>query len=204
MTAPANRSWRDDLVLVRRAVLVFAGALLAAAGATMASNHAAAEQADRLTKATRAHQRALSRLRNVALEQQDIALYQPRFLALRQAGLIGGENRLAWVEAVRTVQAQRKLPSVSYEIEPQQVVTMDRQLDLADYRLRASRMQLHMGLAHELDLFAVLDALQRAGLFSVEDCKLRRVALQLDAASSAGVQSECTVVGLSLGAKGGH
>ena len=197
-------TWRDELRTVRRAALVFAGVLLVAGSAAITTGWFAGQQAARTLDASRVHQRALSRLRNVALEQQDILQYQPRFLALRQAGLIGRENRLAWVEAVRAVQAQRKLPSVSYDIEPQQAVVMDQPLDLADYQLRASRMQLHMGLVHEMDLFALLDTLQRTGLFSVEDCKLRRAALQLDAGATPTILSECTVIALSLGAKAGH
>jgi hypothetical protein len=197
-------TWRNELRTVRRAALVFASVLLLAGSAAIATSYVAGQQAARTQSATRIQQRALSRLRNVAIEQQDILQYQPRFLALRQAGLIGRENRLAWVEAVRTVQAQRKLPSVSYDIEPQQAVTMDQPLDLADYQLRASRMQLHMGLVHEMDLFALLDSLQRAGLFSVEDCTLRRAALQLDAGATPSILSECTVIALSLGAKARH
>lgn len=200
----AQPGWRDELVLARRPALLFAAVLALSALAVGISSKAAADNEQRLAAAARVREQAWSRLRNVASEQQDIQTYQPRFVALRGAGLIGAENRLGWVETVRQAQAQRKLPSVSYDIEPQQAVTMDQPLELADYQLRASRMQLHMGLVHEMDLFGLLDDLRAVGLYSVEDCKLRRAPIQGEAGLAPRVLGECTLVWLSLGTKGAH
>jgi hypothetical protein len=196
----AERSWRDEFDLVRRPALLFAAVLGSALLVVGAVSWVAAEKHDALAQATRVREHAFARLNNVASEEQDIRAFQPRFLALQAAGLIGSENRLAWIEALRQAQRERKLPSVTYDIEPQQAVTMDQPFGLGDYQLRGSRMQLHLALVHELDLFTLLADLRSAGLFTVEQCKLTRAMAQPDAGAAPRVLGECTLVWLSLAA----
>lgn len=188
----------EDIGTIRRPLLGFCGVLVLAVASATASSWIASEKDNTLASAARVRERSYARLHNVEIEKSEIAQYQPRFVELRAAGLIGGENRLAWIEALRQSQAARRIPSVSYEIDPQQEVTMDAPLDLADYRLRASRMQLHMGMMHELDLFNLLADLHSAGLFTVESCKMKRTGAPPDAGAAPRVTADCTLVWLSL------
>jgi hypothetical protein len=194
-----DRTWRDELDLVRRPAALLLAALAGAALMVGASSWIRIEKETALAQAARTRALDYAKFRNVENEKSEIQQFQPRFIELRAAGLVGDENRLAWVEAVRQVQEERKLPSVSYEIEPQQALAMDRPLDLGDYRLRGSRMRLHMGLVHELDLFNLLDDLRNAGRFSVENCKLTRNSAPPDAGAAPRVLGECTLVWLTLG-----
>jgi len=195
---PAVPGWRDELDLVTWPAALFVAVLACALLAVGVSSWARADKDAVLEHATRVRQQAAARYRNVETEKREIRLYQPRFTELLGAGLIGAENRLGWIEAVRQAQAAHHLPSVSYEIEPQQALRMDGGFELGDYQLRASRMQLHLGLVHEGDLFDVLADLRNAGLFTAEACKLRRDPTPPGAGAGSHVLADCSLVWLSL------
>ncbi|OFJ47202.1 hypothetical protein BA896_015270 [Janthinobacterium lividum] len=72
-------------------------------------------------------------------------------MALRKSGLIGEENRLAWIDTMRRSQEQRKLLPISYDISPQQGLQVPSSMVMGQYRLRGSRMRLRMDLLHEMD-----------------------------------------------------
>jgi hypothetical protein len=200
-TAAAKRTWRDELDLVRWPAAAFVLVLCAAAALIIVVGSMRRQQDESLDNARKIHVAANSRFHNVALEKQEIAVYQPRFLALKSSGLVGPENRLAWIEAVKQSQASRGLPSVSYEIEPQQVLAME-SFSLGDYQLHGSRMKLQLGLLHEGDLFAFLGDLRRAGSFSIQDCRIRRISVPAELPLAPRLQAECSLVWLSLSAKG--
>lgn len=198
----AKRTWRDELDLVRWPAAAFVLVLCAAAALVISLGWMRRQQDESLDNARKIHVAANSRFRNVELEKQEIAVYQPRFLALQPTGLIGPENRLAWIEAVKQSQASRGLPSVSYEIEPQQVLAMDTPFALGDYQLHGSRMKLQLGLLHEGDLFAFLGDLRRAGSFSIQDCRIKRISVPAELPLAPRLQAECSLVWLSLSNKG--
>jgi hypothetical protein len=200
--AAAPRSWRDELDLVRWPAAALALVLLAGAALAITAGSMRRQQDATLDNARKVHQAAKSRFHNVEVEKQEIAVYQPRFLALRSAGLVGPENRLAWIEAIKQSQASRGLPTVAYEIEPQQVLTMDTPLALGDYTLHGSRMKVQLGLLHEGDMFAFLDDLRRAGRFSIQDCRIKRNNVPAELPLAPRLQAECSLVWLSLSAKG--
>ena len=93
---------------------------------------------------------------------------------MRQRGLIGEENRLAWIDAIRRSQEQRKLLPISYDISPQQGLQVPLPMVMGQYQLRGSRMRMQMDLLHEMDLLNLLDDLRQAGYFAVQDCTLKR------------------------------
>ena len=174
MRAIALPYWLREFALIRSAVLLFAFTLACAAAAvTWSYWQAKAARADEAA-ARLARNAAHDRLENVEAEKNDIQLFQPQYAALRDRGLIGEENRLAWLEAIRQIQEQRHLPSVSYEIAPQQAVKLEARIDTGQYRLRASRMHVHMELLHEGDLFAFFGDLRERSFFTVQDCAIKR------------------------------
>jgi hypothetical protein len=187
------------LASLRRPLAVFVAALLLAALVGGVSLYLRRGQERLLARAEAAHSAALFKLQNTERERSEIRAYQPRFLNLVARGLVGQENRLAWIDAIRRSQATRRLLAVSYEIEPQQVVNLSAPVALGDYQLRASRMQLHMGLLHELDLFNLLDDLRAAGLFTVQDCRIKRLEVPPDAGLVPRLTADCTLAWLTLG-----
>ncbi|PHV05518.1 hypothetical protein CSQ96_20385 [Janthinobacterium sp. BJB412] len=189
--------WLREFGQIRLAALALAGAVGLGAAAVLATQWYRQQAADQLAQAGRTRAAAYARLADGENEKREIRLYQPRFVTLRQRGLVGEENRLDWVEAVRQVQEQRKLLPLNYEIAPQRPVQAEPGLELGEYRLRASRMRLHMDLLHEADLFGFLDELKRRGYFAVQDCSVKRQVAQ-NVANTANLSADCAIEWLTL------
>lgn len=176
--APARTlpAWLGELQLVRRALLCFALTMLASLVLLSLSAAYRERQEALLDAARHARAAAASLFNHVEAEKQEIRIYEPQFLALRQRGLIGAEHRLAWIDAIRQSQERRKLLPISYDISPQQVLPVPTPMATGQYQLRASQMQLRMDLLHEMDLLNLFDDLRQAGYFAVHDCALKRIA----------------------------
>lgn len=149
-----------------------------------------------LQRASVVRDAAFQRLRMVEQQQRDIAVFQGPFQALQERGVVGAEQRLAWIETIQGAQQYRQLLSASYEIEPQQLVQAP--IPLAGYQLRASRMQLHLGLLHEMDLFLFLEDMRTAGAYVAEDCRIKRVPTPASTAGAPRLLADCTLVWLTL------
>lgn len=102
--------------------------------------------------------------------------YHRRYQQLHDLGFIGRESRLDWIETLRLTAESLKMPRVSYAIEPQLEVVAPVQSARAgdEIQIRVSRVQLEMGLIHELDLLRFLDELQEQapGLMKVDQCEV--------------------------------
>lgn len=109
-------------------------------------------------------------------EEKLIRGYLPRFVELYQNGVIGNEQRLNWIEVLRAVGDEIKLPSLSYQIDTQQIYTPAFPLTLGRYGLYSSKMLLSMQLLHEGDLFRVLEKLNEdaKGSYSVSNCTINQ------------------------------
>ena len=204
--APARAlpAWLGELHLIRRALLCFTLTMLASLLLLSLSIAYREREAQQLDLAQRTRSAAAMLFNHVEAEKQEIRAYEPRFLALRQRGLIGEENRLAWIDAIRRSQEQRKLLPISYDISPQQGLQVPLPMVMGQYQLRGSRMRMQMDLLHEMDLLNLLDDLRQAGYFAVQDCTLKR-----HAAAGAGpggasgaapaLGAECELLWLTLG-----
>jgi len=125
----------------------------------------------------------------------------PEFRQLAAAGLLGEEQRLDWVEALRDADQTLGLPAIRYSIEAQQAYPGTPAPAAAPYSLRSSDMTLALGLLHEGDLIRLFDELRGAkvGLFSVEACALTRAPMvSVPAAREARVTGECVLRWVTL------
>ncbi|MDJ0709954.1 MAG: hypothetical protein QNJ14_06180 [Woeseiaceae bacterium] len=102
--------------------------------------------------------------------------YHRRYQRFDELGFIGRESRLDWVETLRTTAKDLSLQRLSYSIEPQiEVIPPVKSVfGGEDLQIRASKLQLELGLLHELDLLRFFDALQVSapGLIKVDRCEL--------------------------------
>ena len=110
--------------------------------------------------------------------RRDLELYLPQYRLLEESGIVGPERRLDWIETVRGVARQTRLPSFRYQISAQEPYDVDVREHAGAYRAYASEMQVELGLLHEVDLLSVLAELEAraTGLFRVEECRIRRTA----------------------------
>lgn len=121
--------------------------------------------------------RAISqRYLSVDEEERIIREEYPRFVALYEAGIIGAERRLDWLEGVRITRERLGLPHMNLRMESQRPAEPGFPVAAGGFELKSSTMQLTLGLVHEGDLLRFFDALesQTPGLFSVQRCALTR------------------------------
>ncbi|MET3131377.1 hypothetical protein AAKU55_001639 [Oxalobacteraceae bacterium GrIS 1.11] len=195
-------SWLGELGLIRLALGCFTLSLALAGLVISVSNVYLNRQSEQLAQAQQLRAVAFDKFNHVENEKLEIRSYQPQFIALRDKGLIGEENRLAWVDAIRQIQERRRLLPINYEIDVQQKVKLEARMALGDYHLRASRMDLHMDLLHEMDLFNFLDDLKRRSYYALQDCSLRRNAVASGGTITPTLAADCTLYWLTLGVDG--
>lgn len=190
--------WLREFALVRPAVLTFAAvtavSLACVVGSRMQLLEARADERNAHTQ----RDAARSRFLYAESEKQEIRAYQPLFVELRRRHFVGAENRLDWVDAIRQIQARRRLLPLTYEIDPQQPYRIEGTLATGDYQLRGSRMAVHMDLLHEADLFNFLSDLRQQGVFTVQQCTIRRTASAGGAPVAGNLSSDCTLNWLTL------
>ena len=102
--------------------------------------------------------------------------YFRRYQSFNELGFVGKESRLDWIETLRAATNDLTLPRISYAIEPQLQAVAPIQSIATDgnAQIHVSRLQLEMGLVHEMDLLRFIDELQKKapGLISVDHCEL--------------------------------
>lgn len=203
--APARTlpAWLGELHLIRRALLCFTLTMVTSLLLLSLSIAYRAGEAQQLDLAQRTSSAAANLFNHAEAEKQEIRAYEPQFLALRQRGLIGEENRLAWIDAIRLSQEQRKLLPISYDIGPQQVLSVPLPMVMGQYQLHGSQMQLRMDLLHEMDLLNLFDDLRQAGYFAVQECALKRSgaggAPGTGGAMAPVLSADCRLLWLTLG-----
>ena len=135
--------------------------------------------------------------------RQLVDRYHRRYERFRTLGFVGAESRLDWIETMRQASNELTLPRVSYAIEPQlDVIAPVASVHTGDdLSLHLSRVQVQMGLLHEVDLLRFFDDLQSKapGLMTVDRCDLEwdvdsRVPLDV----RANIRADCSVLLFSL------
>ncbi|MTV41965.1 hypothetical protein [Duganella radicis] len=190
--------WINEFGLIRTAALTLVAAVTISVTGVLLSDMKKNDAIDLAEHAQRTRDAAASRYAQVDNEKRDIRNFQRRFVELRQRGLIGDERRLEWLDAIRRAQAELKLPPLSYEIEPQQVVQLEAPLDLGEYQLRGSRMHLHMELLHELDLFNFFQTLRENSYVAVQDCSIKRLGVVAGTPGASTLGADCTLNWITL------
>ena len=152
-------------------------------------------------RANSSFQSISSRYLAVDEEEKLIRSYLPDFVKLHESGVIGDEQRLNWVEALRTAGDTIRLPSLSYQIDSQQEYTPPFKLTLGKFKLYSSKMMLNMQLLHEGDLFRILESLDKnaRGSYSISSCALGQSSTQItDEADASNISARCELIWLSI------
>ena len=165
-----------DWVVVRGALIFLVVALIVSSTLAYAGVHFG-EQAEQGINSERRQLTAVrSQYQTIDDKQRIIELYLPLYEILEERGIVGKERRLSWVETLKAVAEEVQLPSLRYELFPQEELVAEFPLQQGVYRVYSSEMRLDMALLHEGDLPVLLRELQRkaTGLFTVSSCLLLR------------------------------
>jgi hypothetical protein len=110
-------------------------------------------------------------------DNQIINEFESNFLKLVNQGVVGAEDRLSWFETIQKTTKKRGMPSVKYSISSQAM--LNEQNLKREYRgidVFKSVMTLNIKMAHEGDLFALLNDLKKTdGLFTVDRCEIEKI-----------------------------
>lgn len=188
---------KDDLPHIRKALLVFLamasiGAVSVYGSAVLAEGQIAMQQ---VMEAQRDEARRQYQVTQTELEE--IREYQPKFLALQESRFFGSERRLELAERIHTVQKDRKLFLVNYELAPQQVFQVDPAVAAHGLELRGSRLTVRSQLLHEVDLFHLLRDLSASWMLVPQRCTLLRTPVSATVLAPR-INAECTFYWVTL------
>ncbi len=126
--------------------------------------------------ASAARLEAQKRVASVAEEEKEIRENLRYYEKMVAQGMVGGENRLDWIDTITTIKTERKLFDISYSIAAQKDVNYPGIQQSGTSGFVASQMKLDMNLLHEGDLLNFLEDLQKRSksLVSVRQCSLSR------------------------------
>lgn len=152
--------------------LVATLALFATAGILAWWSHAetrgAAQERDR---ATEEKTRIETRLRQFRSEETDLKERSLLLKRLQDAGILGEEHRLDWMEQLRNTQRDLRLPGLKYEFAVQAPLN---RTTPSGYAWFNSPLRLQLRLLHEGDLLSALEHIQREAraMVIVRSCQL--------------------------------
>ena len=143
--------------------------------------------------------------RNIVNDIDLLEQYRSRFNGYKSSGLVGKERRLSWVESLESTNNVLRLPTLNYNLGPQEVFARPKFKELRGVSVRSSPMDLNIGLLHEEDLFALLEGLRLSikNLFTVDRCTMNRPGVLAESLNtkSLNLQAKCTIRWVSIDAK---
>lgn len=134
-------------------------------------------------------------------EKQTILRSVAAYRALEGRGMVGAEQRIGWLDALRAANQETELFGVDYELGPQQTHPMAARLGAGNLRVDESIMRLRFGLLHEEDLLRFLRVLaaQQAGSFSPLECDIQRLISDVSRpANQPTLRAECSLAWITI------
>ena len=130
--------------------------------------------ADRVRMARISADEAKRRYLDSDLEKAMISQYLPEYRALQTRGFIGSENRLKWIDALRTADRGLGNFGVQYQLSAQGSYKGPLSDEPIAAQLLQSTMEIRFGAVHEGHFLAFVEALeaQRAGTYTLRSCSL--------------------------------
>lgn len=110
----------------------------------------------------------------LAVEAGDIMqTSQQRFSELEQMNFIGKEQRLLWIESLRSNGHEHRLYNLGYALKQQHAVNSNED-SYEYYQLYASPMNLHLELVHEGYLVEFFETLKRdkSAIYQLRSCSM--------------------------------
>jgi hypothetical protein len=189
---------RAELRLLRWPLLWLGCALLLALAVGMTCWHVVKKAKTEANGAVLESLRLQTEANRLAGEQQEMRARIAEFQAIGARGIIGPERRLEWVELIRSIQVDRQLLGLNYEIQPQATLSNAN----GAYAFMNSVMRVQIPLLHEEDLMRFIGDLQaRAPAFvRVRSCRVVRGAGPAtdDGAIASQLQADCQLDWITL------
>lgn len=192
---------RTELRLLRWPLLCLGLALLLALGVGLVALHFVETSEKQAEAAELAAANSRSETQRLQNEEQDIRAKIAAFQRIATRGIVGPERRLDWVDLMRSVQHERKLLGLEYEIQPRRTWSGSSGAGTG-YRFMSSAVRVQIPLLHEDDLLHFLaDVHADAAAFTrLRSCKLQRYTTTAPTGGtlSAQINAECQMDWITL------
>ncbi len=166
-----------DFKTLQTPLLVLVAVALAAAGAVYYTDMLLKQAQQQLAQQDTQLRDARTRLYKSGEEKDVIVRYLASYRQLQRIGFVGDEQRINWLDGLRLANQQADLFGVDYQISAQRPYPFSSELGPGQLALSQSVMKLRFRLLHEEDLMRFFKILtgSGAGLFSVDECLLKRI-----------------------------
>jgi hypothetical protein len=194
-----------DWFYLRRPLIMIVVAIPVSVALALAGYHYEKLQRDE-------YQMALSTLRsthklysNIINDIDLLDQYRSLYREYKSSGLVGDERRLSWIESLESTNEVLRLPTLAYNLNPQEDNKRPKFKLKRGVSVMSSPMDLTIGMLHEEDLFALLEGLRLSiqNLFTVDSCSIIRsspVDRSLDT-RKANLRTQCTIRWVTINAR---
>lgn len=168
---------QSDFQALKNPLLVFVAVTVIGAATVYYSERLRVAQRLQLVQQQAQLKDARTRLQKSGDEREIIIRYRDRYRQMETLGYIGDEQRINWLDALRQANRQADLFGVEYQIGAQRPYAYAADFNPGQLALNQSVMRLRFRLLHEEDLLRFFNALARQGngLFTVDQCNLKRI-----------------------------
>ncbi len=194
-----------DWFYLRRPLVIIVVSIMVSGAFAVAGYHYEKTQRDE-------YQAALSTLRsthklysNIINDIDLLDQYRSLYSEYKSSGLVGEERRLSWIESLESTNEVLRLPTLTYNLNPQEDFKRPGFKLKRGVAVMSSPMDLTIGMLHEEDLFALLEGLRLSiqNLFTVDSCSIIRsspVDRSLNT-KKANLRTLCTIRWVTINAK---
>lgn len=178
---------KTDLPHIQWSLIAFCLSLTLGASAIWLS----AEYVDHSLKDRQAAQKQLGEARNklnaAQSDLENMSTYALEYASLVEHKIIGGEQRLDWMEGLEKLHTQNHVLDFKYTIAPQLPYTANPPIESGNFDISLSGLSLEMDLLHDGQLIKFFEALRTSmqGWFIIDHCSLERTGISNNAEISA-------------------
>ena len=167
-----------DWSYLKRPIIVFFVMLLVSLALAVAGQQYEQAEKDEYQQALSTLAATHSRYSKIVRDIDLLDQYRKLYNDYRSTGLVGKERRLSWIESLDSTNQVLRLPTLTYNLLPQEKFERPGFKVQRDVSILSSPMDLSIGLLHEEDLFALLEGLRLSitTLFTVDSCTIIRTA----------------------------
>ncbi len=194
-----------DWFYLRRPIIMIVVAIVVSVAFALAGYHYEKVQRDEYLAALSTLRSTHQLYSNIINDIDLLDQYRGLYSEYKSSGLVGEERRLSWIESLESTNEVLRLPTLSYNLNPQEDFKRPGFKLKRGVSVMSSSMDLTIGMLHEEDLFALLEGLRLSiqNLFTVESCSIIRassVDRSLDT-RKANLRSQCTIRWVTINAK---
>lgn len=165
-----------DWFYLKRPLILFVTSIVISATVVVAGYQYEITQQEAYEKAISTLRSTHTLYRNIVNDIDLLDQYRALYSDYKASGLVGKERRLSWIESLETTNSVLRLPTLTYNLQPQEEFERPGFKVKRGIEVRSSPMELKIGLLHEEDLFALLEGLRLSirNLFTVDRCSIER------------------------------